>query len=84
MVHVVYALGAVLALVTLLPFGICVTGQTPTQLRCGAETQRRVGWGVVCGFLVGTGFLCFFLASGVVSATICFGITACNPLISLA
>ena len=40
-------------------------------------------WGVTCGVLVSTGYLCYLLALNVLPSTTIFPIVACNSLISL-
>lgn len=40
-------------------------------------------FGLVCGLSVSIGYLGYFLGSSVVSPTVCFGISACNPVLAL-
>lgn len=46
-------------------------------------TWRAVGWGLLCGLAICSGFLAYFLSSACVSATIIFGIAHCSALVSL-
>jgi len=41
-------------------------------------------WGAVCGMSVSCGYMAYFLGCIVISPTVGFGVSACNPLLALA
>lgn len=47
-------------------------------------TLKRVIFGLLCGCIINSGYVMYFLASTVILPTISFCITSCNPLLSLA
>ena len=58
-------------------------GGTGMFLPCRQLTRPSVGWGVVCGLSVSSGYLAFFLGSQAAAPTVVFGIAHCSPLVSL-
>jgi len=50
---------------------------------CLDLTPNAVKWGVICGVMVSSGYLAFFLSSEAASTTVVFGIAHCNPMVAL-
>lgn len=44
---------------------------------------RKLGFGVLCGVLVNSGYQCYFLSSAHISPSVAFAIGACNPLLAI-
>jgi len=51
---------------------------------CQMLTVKRLFFGCLCGAIVNSGYVLYFLSSLSVSPTIAFCLAACNPLLSLA
>ena len=78
----VFATGQLLAL----PSVALIAGRlggTGAVLPCQQLTRAQIGWGIVCGLSVSSGYLAFFLGSQAASPTVVFGIAHCNPLVAL-
>jgi len=46
-------------------------------------TWPAVGWGLLCGATVSCGYMGYFVGSSKAAPTVCFAISACNPLLAL-
>ena len=78
----VFAMGQLLAL----PSVAVIAGRlggTGVMSPCHQLNRSQIGWGLVCGLSVSSGYLAFFLGSQAASPTVVFGIAHCNPLVAL-
>ena len=50
---------------------------------CLDLTPNAAKWDVICGVVVSSGYLAFFVSSEVASTTIVFGIAHCNLMVAL-
>lgn len=79
----VFALGQICAYPSVAYLGVRI-GDASLADAFRALTPRRLVFGCLCGFVVNSGYVMYFLASTLISPTIAFAMAACNPVLSLA
>lgn len=77
-----FALGQLAALPSVAFISGSISGNDARTLYSQVSC-RSVGWGLLCGLAISSGFVAFFMSSAHVSATVTFGIAHCSPLVSL-